>query len=743
MPFWHAIKGGKHKKRKHDCSYENIDASDLPKLHILVLSEASTSKLKGFIAKKVSNINETDKRGRTALHYAASIGDERMLHILLQCGLTIDVEKTDDEGKTALFKAVEVFSPGGVQALLEHKAVIDTWDNHMSTPLHIATVNRKTDIVTLISNSNGNLNIKDKMGFTPLHVAAAFGFLEIATILIDRGADINSIDSLGRTPLMAAACEGTPKMVHLLIGCGADSAIKDNYNHTAVDHSRQNQSESMTKIIIEAVARKINSKSDSTELETASKSIEEVHRNENNKKTEHHARTNVPEIVISIDTVNGGDEVDKGAFHHAGNNSSSLEEIKEDVQEVKDVKFSEAVSTSFGDDCEAKKEDLESEDDALRKRKDRCIEPSSQLQEDSLNLLRKKKTNLKDTALENFPKKVNFSADFETGVKERKLMLIRNKRLIEENHRLKNQIADLINQSDLETEKKHRDLEMKKSELQFINLKNKSILEEKIKQCLKLELKLNEAHCHLIAEIEKVKKGTNLDEIMKGTIKELGEKQKLSDARIHRVMNQLKSSREENQLLQTKIHSLKGKISVLQEIISKKRAKDGLGSSLNTDEGDGEGMLRFYQEECARNSTENKTMQEHLNKLRMENAMLKEQHLSDKHEVQLMRNEVTEAEQQIMTLQYQLENAKSDTEPFVYRDILGDNQRRSIDGKKLLASDLLRSRNVSLERARSDSTLHGFRTFDSSVNMLVGDDYDYDDSRERVTKPHPADLAGM
>ncbi len=64
MPLFQKKKGGKHERKKKDCSYENIDYDQLPKLHSLVLGEATTGKLKGHISKKVSNIDEADKHGR-------------------------------------------------------------------------------------------------------------------------------------------------------------------------------------------------------------------------------------------------------------------------------------------------------------------------------------------------------------------------------------------------------------------------------------------------------------------------------------------------------------------------------------------------------------------------------------------------------------------------------------------------------------------------------------------------------
>ena len=56
-----------------------------------------------------------------------------------------------------------MFSPECALTLIEHGASTDVWDNHESTPLHIATVNKKPSIIAIICHAHGNVNIKDKV----------------------------------------------------------------------------------------------------------------------------------------------------------------------------------------------------------------------------------------------------------------------------------------------------------------------------------------------------------------------------------------------------------------------------------------------------------------------------------------------------------------------------------------------------------------------------------------------------
>ena len=56
---------------------------------------------------------------------------------------------------------MEVFSPECVLMLVEHGASTDIVDKNHSTPLHLATVNKKPSVIAIICNSNGDINVKD------------------------------------------------------------------------------------------------------------------------------------------------------------------------------------------------------------------------------------------------------------------------------------------------------------------------------------------------------------------------------------------------------------------------------------------------------------------------------------------------------------------------------------------------------------------------------------------------------
>lgn len=68
-----------------------------------------------------------------------------------------------------------------------------------STPLYIAVFRNNFDMVKLLLEYGGSVNIHDKFGLTALHIAAMHGYLNMCEYLINNGANIDELDSAGKT----------------------------------------------------------------------------------------------------------------------------------------------------------------------------------------------------------------------------------------------------------------------------------------------------------------------------------------------------------------------------------------------------------------------------------------------------------------------------------------------------------------------------------------------------------------
>lgn len=185
---------------------------------------------------------------------------------------------------------------------------------------------------------------------------------------------------------------------------------------------------------------------------------------------------------------------------------------------------------------------------------------------------------------------------------------------------------------------------------------------------------------------------------------------KNSDAKMGRLSKQLKSAREERNLLETEVESLRGEVMILNEMLAKKRTeqpyfdeiKKGLSESLNSKD---DACSKLYEEELEKRVKDNEVLLNSLNRLRQENALLKEQHFADKQETQLLNSELTDAKDHILTMQYQLDSTRL----------------KESDSTK----EFLIRRSSGIERGKSDSTVNSFRAFESTFDM-----FDYNTSNE-------------
>jgi ankyrin repeat protein len=77
-------------------------------------------------------------------------------------------------------------------------------DDFGQTPLHLASIHCRTNVVALLLDKGANIEARAKGGPTALHLAAQSGCITVATMLLSKGANVNSRDGEGRTPLRRA-----------------------------------------------------------------------------------------------------------------------------------------------------------------------------------------------------------------------------------------------------------------------------------------------------------------------------------------------------------------------------------------------------------------------------------------------------------------------------------------------------------------------------------------------------------
>ncbi|MBK8904620.1 MAG: sigma-70 family RNA polymerase sigma factor [Anaerolineaceae bacterium] len=119
--------------------------------------------------------------GITALHWAASTGNQPLAALLLEAGA--DINELDRGGSTPLHQAVHMGQTALVQWLLENGADAQIVTPHQQTALHKAVIRNRPEIVKLLLDYGSNPASQDSQGRTPLDWAQLKGLTAVVDLL--------------------------------------------------------------------------------------------------------------------------------------------------------------------------------------------------------------------------------------------------------------------------------------------------------------------------------------------------------------------------------------------------------------------------------------------------------------------------------------------------------------------------------------------------------------------------------
>lgn len=249
-----------------------------------------------LLISKGADINARSRgaKGLTPICFAAMEGHEKLVQVFVQKGASVEV--SDEEFGSPLHYAktrsiAEALIRAGslvtakcewygsalhlaayegrkevIELLLEKRLVVDDtakWRIHgplsapyQATPLYVAVLGGKFDVVKLLVARGADVNFKTTDGAgTVLHAAAWAGSRGVCGFLIEKGAKVDQradFDVVGRgspftttwpavTPMLIAADRGNLEVLTLLLDQGADVNAKDKNGYTAVDWAANDQ----------------------------------------------------------------------------------------------------------------------------------------------------------------------------------------------------------------------------------------------------------------------------------------------------------------------------------------------------------------------------------------------------------------------------------------------------------------------------------------------------------------------
>jgi ankyrin repeat protein len=184
---------------------------DRTPLHLAIM--LSKTKMVEHLLNPPLNADPTkrDGSGKDALQYAATTTMKKKIFDVLLAHPKVKVDDANKDGETALHFAASLSNVTAVQKLLDKGANPSVVDNEGKSPLNRAAHERDgCPIIDLLLKAQkvkgmGDVNDQNKEGRTALHCAAMESNEITAEHLIEKGADVNHQDNDGETPLHVAA----------------------------------------------------------------------------------------------------------------------------------------------------------------------------------------------------------------------------------------------------------------------------------------------------------------------------------------------------------------------------------------------------------------------------------------------------------------------------------------------------------------------------------------------------------
>ncbi len=174
------------------------------------------------------NINFQDEDGKTALHRAVAARDLEKVKELLAQGANPNIMDNNDFSPFT-YAVVRNRNEAIIRELLAHGASVDFV--HKDTFFSLIVLNDYEGVLLLLNCGFDVDYQSDKYGLTALCVAAGYNNFKVVKELLARGANPNIQAKNGATALTFALIKNNSAVVRELLAYGADQSIREPFDY--------------------------------------------------------------------------------------------------------------------------------------------------------------------------------------------------------------------------------------------------------------------------------------------------------------------------------------------------------------------------------------------------------------------------------------------------------------------------------------------------------------------------------